>query len=135
MEKIKYRNNNIETINLDVKGKKVERILENYDLAINCLPGFIGFKILKRIIKCRVSCVDISFMPQNCMELSELGYRLPSLLRNLEVAVEKIAEGKLTIANENESLKKSRNKNARQIQIIGIGLILILVLFANYVMS
>ena len=43
LEKIKYRNNNIETINLDVKGKKVERILENYDLAINCLPGFIGF--------------------------------------------------------------------------------------------
>jgi len=72
LEKIKYRNNNIETINLDVKGKKVEKILEDYDLAINCLPGFIGFKILKRIIKCRVSCVDISFMPQNCMELSEL---------------------------------------------------------------
>jgi hypothetical protein len=53
----------------------------------------------------------------------------------LEVAVEKLAEGKLTIADENEGLNKNPNKTARQIQIIGIGLILILILFTNYVMS
>ena len=69
------------------------------------------------------------------MEISELAYRLPNLLRNLEVAVEKLAEGKLTIADENEGLNKNPNKTARQIQIIGIGLILILILFTNYVMS
>ena len=69
------------------------------------------------------------------MEISELAYRLPNLLRNLEVAVEKLAEGKLTIADENEGLNKKPNKTARQIQIIGIGLILILILFTNYVMS
>ena len=54
------------------------------------------------------------------MEISELAYRLPNLLRNLEVAVEKLAEGKLTIADENEGLNKNPNKTARQIQIIGI---------------
>ena len=69
------------------------------------------------------------------MEISELAYRLPNLLRNLEVAVEKLAEGKLTIADENEGLNKNPNNTARQIQIIGIGLILILILFTNYVMS
>ena len=44
------------------------------------------------------------------MEISELAYRLPNLLRNLEVAVEKLAEGKLTIADENEDLNKNPNK-------------------------
>ena len=36
-------------------------------LAVNCLPGFMGFEMLKKIIQCKVSCVDISFMPENCL--------------------------------------------------------------------
>ena len=71
LNQIKKRNC-VSAINFDVNNGIIEDIIANYDLAINCLPGFMGFGMLKKIIQCKVSCVDISFMPENCLELSEL---------------------------------------------------------------
>jgi saccharopine dehydrogenase-like NADP-dependent oxidoreductase len=71
LNQIEKRNHRISAINFDVKNGIIEDIIPNYDLAINCLPGFMGFEMLKKIIQCKVSCVDISFMPENCLELSE----------------------------------------------------------------
>ena len=72
LNQIEERNHRVSAINFDVKNGIIEDIIANYDLAVNCLPGFMGFEMLKKIIQCKVSCVDISFMPENCLELSEL---------------------------------------------------------------
>ena len=71
LNQIEKRNHRISATNFDVKNGIIEDIIANYDLAVNCLPGFMGFEMLKKIIQCKVSCVDISFMPENCLELSE----------------------------------------------------------------
>ena len=75
LNQIKKRNYRVSAINFDVNNGIIEDIIANYDLAINCLPGFMGFGMLKKIIQCKVSCVDISFMPENCLELSELALK------------------------------------------------------------
>ncbi len=72
LEKIKKRKQKIKPVNIDVRGNDVDSIIKNNNLAVNCLPGFMGFKMLEKIIKNKVSCVDISFMPENVMELSEM---------------------------------------------------------------
>ena len=72
LNQIEKRNHRISTINFDVKNGIIEDVITNYNLAVNCLPGFMGFEMLKTIIQSKVSCVDISFMPENCLELSEL---------------------------------------------------------------
>jgi saccharopine dehydrogenase-like NADP-dependent oxidoreductase len=71
LNQIKKRNNNISTNNFDVKNRKINEVIANYNLAINCLPGFMGFEMLKNVIQSKVSCVDISFMPEDCLELAE----------------------------------------------------------------
>ncbi len=75
LERIKQRNQNISTINADVKDSIIEDVIANNDLAVNCLPGSMGFKTLRRIIQCKTSCVDISFMPEDCLELSKLALK------------------------------------------------------------
>jgi len=41
------------------------------DLIINTLPGFMGFKVLKAAIEEKKSIVDVSFMPENPLELNK----------------------------------------------------------------
>ena len=57
---------------IDVNSKEFPLEILNYNIAINCLPGFMGFKILETLIDKEVSCIDISFMPENCLDLSEM---------------------------------------------------------------
>jgi saccharopine dehydrogenase-like NADP-dependent oxidoreductase len=57
---------------MDVNSEEFPLEILNYDIAINCLPGFMGFKILETLIDNEISCIDISFMPENCLELSEM---------------------------------------------------------------
>ena len=72
LEKIRTRNRKIQCLNQDIRKDDVITIIRNKDLIINCLPGFMGFEMLERIIESKVSCVDISFMPENIMDLSEM---------------------------------------------------------------
>jgi lysine 6-dehydrogenase len=57
---------------IDVNSKEFSLEILNYNIAINCLPGFMGFKILETLIDKEISCIDISFMPENCLDLSEM---------------------------------------------------------------
>ena len=72
LDNIKTRNQKIQCINLDIRKGDVIPLIRNKDLTINCLPGFMGFEMLEKIIESKVSCVDISFMPENIMDLSEM---------------------------------------------------------------
>jgi saccharopine dehydrogenase-like NADP-dependent oxidoreductase len=45
---------------------------QDFDLAVCAVPGFLGFETLKTIIDSGKDVVDISFFPENALELNEL---------------------------------------------------------------
>lgn len=73
LKKIKSKNPSINTLQIDVT-KKAELIntLQAFDLIVCAVPGFLGFDTLKTIIKAKKDVVDISFFPENALELNKL---------------------------------------------------------------
>ena len=64
---------NIKTIQCDCSNSnELKKLIKTYDLIISAVPGFMGFTTLKTIIKSNKSVVDISFFPENALELDEL---------------------------------------------------------------
>ncbi len=73
LAKIKEKQPNITTLQLDVtKKEKLIKILKSYDLVICAVPGFLGYQTLKTIIAAKKDVIDISFFPENALELNEL---------------------------------------------------------------
>ena len=46
--------------------------IKDADLVLSAVPGFLGFETLKNIILQRKNTVDISFFPENALELNQL---------------------------------------------------------------
>lgn len=59
----------IKKMHLDATSEELKEELKNYDVVLNALPGFIGFKVLKSIIEAGKNVVDISFFPEDPFEL------------------------------------------------------------------
>ncbi|HEX7414170.1 MAG TPA: saccharopine dehydrogenase C-terminal domain-containing protein [Bacteroidia bacterium] len=58
---------------LDVCNKaKLKAALKPFDLVICAVPGFLGFETLKHIIEAGKNVVDISFFPENSLDLDKL---------------------------------------------------------------
>ena len=73
LERARTKNSNINTIQADLcRYEKYDKLLKRYDLIVSAVPGFMGFKTLEAIIKSKKSVVDISFFPENALELNEL---------------------------------------------------------------
>ncbi len=73
LESVKKKENNISITQLDVTNKSaLKNILQGYDLVVCAVPGFLGFETLKTIIDSGKNVVDISFFPENALELNEL---------------------------------------------------------------
>ena len=73
LEKIKIKQPNISILQIDVtKKKELIQVLQNFDLVICAVPGFLGYQTLKTIIEAKKDVVDISFFPENALELNEL---------------------------------------------------------------
>lgn len=71
IERIK-KNENIEFIQAQLGDEQnLACVVSDADLVINALPGFMGYSTLKNLIKLRKNVVDISFMPENFLELDE----------------------------------------------------------------
>src|SRR5262245_16335911 len=51
---------------------EVGRLVEGYDLVLGALPSVIGLQTLRAVIEARRPYVDISFMPENALELDAL---------------------------------------------------------------
>ena len=49
-----------------------KKLLRQFDLVVNAVPGFMGFDTLKTVIKEGRDCVDIAFYPENVFDLSAL---------------------------------------------------------------
>ncbi len=50
----------------------LHKVIEDADLVINALPGFLGFKILRQLIEWEKSVVDIAFFPEDPLSLREI---------------------------------------------------------------
>ena len=73
LKHVKQKCNSLTTQQLDVTNKEnLQSIIKKYDLVINAVPGFLGFETLKRIIEADMNVIDISFFPENSLELDAL---------------------------------------------------------------
>jgi len=63
----------ISTVQADVtRDGEVARLVRDADLVVCAVPGFMGFETLRRIIEAGKPVVDISFFPEDAMELDDL---------------------------------------------------------------
>ncbi len=65
--------NNIETICTDISNtKNLQALVQNFDLVIGAVPGFMGYKMMKDVILAKKNIVDISFYPEDPFKLDKL---------------------------------------------------------------
>ena len=73
LKKVKERCNDLQILNLNVTDTdKLTESISPFDLVICAVPGFLGYETLKRIIESGKNVVDISFFPENSLELDQL---------------------------------------------------------------
>ncbi len=73
LERVKQRNPNVQTTVLDVTDhESFEAAIAEFDLVICAVPGFLGYETLKQIILSKKNVVDISFFPENSLNLHDL---------------------------------------------------------------
>jgi lysine 6-dehydrogenase len=73
LNRIKLKHDFLNIKELDVTNEsELRRTVEQYDLVICAVPGFLGFKTLKSIINSEMNVIDISFFPENSLTLDRL---------------------------------------------------------------
>jgi len=62
---------NVSQIQIDVADYcRLVRIMKRFDLVVGALPGGVGYQAAKACIDAKVNMVDVSYMPQNPLELN-----------------------------------------------------------------
>lgn len=73
LNELKKKNGKVNIKKLDVTDKKeLSALVKPFDLVVGAVPGFLGFETLKTIIESKKNVVDISFFPENSLELDDL---------------------------------------------------------------
>ena len=73
LERVKEKHQNISILQVDVCDKnKLQSVLAAYDFVVCAVPGFLGFQTIKTVIEAGKNVVDISFFPENALELDTL---------------------------------------------------------------
>lgn len=71
--KLKEKNSDIQTIQVDFSDEMAFiKLIEDCDIVVCAVPGFMGFNTLKKIIKAKKNVVDISFFAEDAFELDNL---------------------------------------------------------------
>jgi len=66
-------NHSIATVQQDLSNaNELKKLLTDFDLVVNAVPGFMGFATLKNIIEAGKDVVEIAFSPEDVMALDEL---------------------------------------------------------------
>ncbi len=66
-------NHKISTLVLDISDTdKLQKQISNFDLVVSAVPGFMGYKTILAIINAGKNFVDISFLPEDVLPLSQL---------------------------------------------------------------
>ncbi len=83
--------------------QNISSLVTDFDIVINALPGFMGFKTLETVIKAGKDVVDISFMPEDYMSLDN-----PAKTHNVTAIVDcGIAPGlgNIILGHQNQCMK------------------------------
>jgi saccharopine dehydrogenase-like NADP-dependent oxidoreductase len=73
---LKQRNNSIHIFSVNLKEQaQFKKWFKHADLVLIAVPGFMGFSTVKAIIELGKNIVDISFFPENALELDALAKR------------------------------------------------------------
>jgi len=73
LELLKKRNPRIETQQADLRDySSYAQLLASFDIVVTAVPGFMGYKTLEAAINCRKNIVDISFFPEDVLQLDKL---------------------------------------------------------------
>lgn len=70
---LQSRNRTINTVQADLQQyEQYSEWLSGFDLVVTAVPGFMGYKTLEAVIRCGKHVCDISFFPENVLELNAL---------------------------------------------------------------
>lgn len=73
LELIKEVNPGITTIGMDLSlYGEYKEFLSSFDIVVTAVPGFMGFNTLKAVIEAGKNVVDISFFPEDALQLHKL---------------------------------------------------------------
>jgi len=73
LELLKKRNPRIETQQADLRDYlSYPKLLSSFDIVVTAVPGFMGYKTLEASINCGKNIVDISFFPEDVLQLDHL---------------------------------------------------------------
>jgi len=106
LDKVQQKHPLINTKQLDVRDvKSLQGLIKQFDLVICAVPGFLGFQTLKSIIEAEMNVIDISFFPENSLELDALAKK-----KNITAIVDcGVAPGmdNIILGHYNEKMKLS----------------------------
>ena len=70
---LRQKNKEVKTIQADLSDHTgYSSLLKDFDYVISAVPGFMGYRTLEAVIRSRKDVVDISFFPENALELDAL---------------------------------------------------------------
>ena len=73
LDTVKQKCYSLTIIQLDVTNiEELQKTIKQFDLVICAIPGFLGFETLRAIIEAEMNVIDISFFPENSLELDAL---------------------------------------------------------------
>ncbi len=76
LQKLKKKNQRLQIITQNLSDlEKIQKLIKPYDVVVCAVPGFMGFQTLKTIIQAKKHVVDISFFPENALELNDLAIK------------------------------------------------------------
>jgi len=70
---LQERNSSIQIQKADLKQyHQYPNLLNPFDIIVSAVPGFMGFDTLKAVIGCGKNVADISFFPEDVLQLDKL---------------------------------------------------------------
>ncbi|MEP6676324.1 MAG: saccharopine dehydrogenase C-terminal domain-containing protein [Ferruginibacter sp.] len=67
------KNNAVKTVKADLTDfDNYIFLLNDFDIVVTAVPGFMGYQTLEAVIKAKKNVVDISFFPEDALQLDEL---------------------------------------------------------------
>src|SRR5689334_16854602 len=73
LEMLKSKSSAIKTVKAGLTAyNNYSELLKPFDLVVTAVPGFIGFETLKAVIDAEKNVVDISFFPEDALQLDKL---------------------------------------------------------------
>jgi saccharopine dehydrogenase-like NADP-dependent oxidoreductase len=73
LQSIQKKDAAVKIIQADLKDyASYKNLLSPFDLIVTAVPGFMGFDVLKAVIECGKNVADISFFPENALQLDAL---------------------------------------------------------------